>query len=150
MGSFDSLYLRHEVSIDRVEDVTQLLLALRFEEGFAAYLNGHEIARCEPAGWERIHDPHVSTVPGFPRRDFCAAVDRASLVPGRNVLAVEARVRERRTPLFVLPVLAAVRAAGERRESDRQRKKCQSCNHGILRPATEESGVLLLENIMQA
>jgi WD40 repeat protein len=117
--SFTTLYLRHLFDLESVKGVEKLLLALRFGDGFIAYLNGREIARGNADSGRQPHDAVASRVRGSPRRDFLAAVDSSLLVPGKNVLAVQGLVRERGSSIFLLPVLAAVLAPDETRDGQR-------------------------------
>ncbi|MBI4604523.1 MAG: hypothetical protein HY721_21385 [Planctomycetes bacterium] len=121
LDSFTTLYLRHELVLDGIEGIEKLLLALRFEDGFVAYLNGREVARWnagEPA--ERLsHDALAVKAINAPRQEFLAAIDPSLLVAGRNVLAIQGLVHERRSYVFLLPVLAAVLAPDEKRDGRR-------------------------------
>ncbi len=109
-GSFATLYLRRVFRLESVDGIEKLLLALRFEGGFVAYLNGKEIAR-QNAGRpeERLpHDELTSTLIDAPRPEFLTAVASSLLVTGKNVLAIQGLVHERSSYIFLLPVLAAI------------------------------------------
>ncbi len=117
--SFTTLYLRHAFTVEKVVGVEKLLLALRFEDGFVAYLNGKEVARRNAGapGERMAHDAVASRVIERPRREFLAAVDSTLLVPGKNVLAIQGLVHARDSYIFLLPVLAAVVAPDEKRDA---------------------------------
>jgi hypothetical protein len=44
-GENSSVYLRMPFTVDDVNDISQLLLDMRYDAGFVAYLNGQEVAR---------------------------------------------------------------------------------------------------------
>jgi serine/threonine protein kinase/WD40 repeat protein len=121
MGSFTTLYLRHVFHLEDIDGIEKLLLALRFKDGFVAYLNGKEAAR-RNAGQpeERLpHDALASRAIDAPRPEFLAAIDSSLLVPGKNVLAIEGLVHKRSSGIFVLPVLAALLTPTEKRDRKR-------------------------------
>ena len=121
VGSFTTLYLRHIFYLESIAGIEKLLLALRFADGFVAYLNGKEIARAN-AGASEVRLPHDALAPkaiDAPRQDFIATVAASLLVPGKNVLAIQGLVHERRSCIFLLPVLATVLAPDEKRDGKR-------------------------------
>jgi WD40 repeat protein/tetratricopeptide (TPR) repeat protein len=119
-GVYSTLYLRHVFELDRADRVEKLLLALRFEDGFVAYLNGREVAR-RNAGEPGDRLPHdaVASRAMNTRLEFLSRIDAAPLLPGKNALAVQVLASQRSAYLFALPVLAAVHAADE--AEDRRR-----------------------------
>lgn len=52
-----SIYVRIPFQIDDPSEISDLVLRLRYEDGFIAYLNGHEILRAnapDPASWDSV------------------------------------------------------------------------------------------------
>jgi serine/threonine protein kinase/WD40 repeat protein len=122
-ASFTTLYLRHAFDVRAVDGIERLLLALRFEDGFVAYLNGKEVARRNAGapGERQPYDARAARVAGehAHRQEFFASIESSLLVRGKNVLAVQGLAQERGSAVFVLPVLATILAPDESR--DRQR-----------------------------
>lgn len=44
-GDYVSIYIRHEFTLENLENLDHLLLSVAFDDGFVAYLNGVEVAR---------------------------------------------------------------------------------------------------------
>ena len=94
LGKSPSVYVRLPFHVDHVDQLSALRLVMKWEDGFIAFLNGHEIARRDApvlAG----DLPWSTTAPAA--RDEAAAVayeivdvsaHLSHLVNGRNVLAV--------------------------------------------------------------
>jgi hypothetical protein len=95
-----------------------LLLRLRYDDGFAAYLNGVEVARRNAPEMLR----HDSAAPSARPRPQALAVEEISLAlrpgllrPGANILALHGLNEGAAGPDFlILPELAAARATANR------------------------------------
>jgi hypothetical protein len=92
-----SLYLRKEfqVTAEQASATNELLLGVGCNDGFVAYINGREIARsnCGPTNhFMYASQPAYNTSMSFDQRNLGPA--SRWLVPGRNVLAIEAHNAE--------------------------------------------------------
>ena len=87
-----SMYLRVPFEIDRKEDIAQTSITLRikYDDGFVAYLNGHEIASKnapkEPTWDSKAKGLHGG--PDAPYEEFDLSDHVDSLLDGKNVLAI--------------------------------------------------------------
>lgn len=130
-----SAYIRYTFNVSNVHELTTLQLALRFDDGFVAYLNGKRIARANFAedftynqpGWNSYAGLQVgtsSTAGNVQRGSEVADVVLfdltpylAELVEGENVLAFHgvnsrstANSNEHRLDFLIQPELTATRA----------------------------------------
>lgn len=100
-NGYVSLYIRKTFSIPNTAGITHLTLAVDYDDGFVAYVNGVEVARRNLATGVSIgHDTTASVQheasrgkPGrhfdsYPQEKEFIAIDPGLLVPGENVLAV--------------------------------------------------------------
>ena len=91
-----SAYVRIPFNVDDPSAFNQLLLRMKYDDAFVAYLNGAEIVRSNVAGEEDILVPHDQTAT-FARSDAAATqfetIDisdaRDALRVGANVLAIQ-------------------------------------------------------------
>jgi hypothetical protein len=87
---FTQLYLRREFHLDDRSDVDQLGLGIRWDDGFVAYLNGHEILRQNVAQDENGRNRAKQSMEAkqdftaFPLGPFARWFEE-----GRNVIAIE-------------------------------------------------------------
>jgi len=86
-----SVFLRHTFSVPDLAAVDQLILQVDYDDGFAAYLNGVEVARENlsgnpPAFDVRSADSHEAGDPV----EYDLTSQKALLVEGANVLAIQA------------------------------------------------------------
>jgi hypothetical protein len=130
-----SAYVRYSFNVTNVHELTTLQLALRFDDGFIAYLNGKRVARANFAedfvynqpGWDSYAGLQVgtsSTAGNVQRTTEAAEVVLFDLTPylselieGENVLAFHgvnsrstANSNEHRLDFLVQPVLTTTRA----------------------------------------
>ena len=120
IGSYTTLYLRHEFDVADPAAVSRVVLACEIEDGLVAYLNGQEIGRVnagDPEEWM----PFDAVAR---RRDRFRTTEAFEASPtllhqGRNVIAIQALTYGLDSHLHVLPVLAVVPAADP--ERDRRR-----------------------------
>ncbi len=93
LNRYTTVYLRRAFTVADPAAITQLLLTINFDDGFVAYLNGTEIARCNAPGAPGSFVPYsaratMSYEAGVP---ITVAIDNAQalLRAGTNVLAVQ-------------------------------------------------------------
>ena len=88
-NKYRRVYLRREFALDSTEDAAQLGLAINFDDGFIAYLNGEEVARQNVTGGRGRDATGVSRIDkGIPQ--FISLAHAAGKFRiGKNVLAVE-------------------------------------------------------------
>ena len=115
-----SLYVRipFEMNTD-LADVDQLLLRMKYDDGFVAYLNGVEVAHANAPGrdGDTTALAWLSTATGSHNdrdavrvENFSLADHRAALTPGRNVLAIHALNRSTSDDdLLMVPEIVAGR-----------------------------------------
>ncbi|MBN2473347.1 MAG: lamin tail domain-containing protein [Pirellulales bacterium] len=85
-----SILLRIPFTIDNLDDVDRLLLRMKYDDGFVAYLNGQEVARRGISGtpsWNSQASNHEAS--GFEDIDVSAHLG-ALVLGGQNVLAIHA------------------------------------------------------------
>jgi hypothetical protein len=132
-----SAYVRYSFNVTNVGELTSLQLALRFDDGFIAYLNGKRVARANFAedfiytqpGWDSYAGLQVGTsssagnVQRILEADDVVLFDLtpylSELVEGTNVLAFHgvnsrstANSNEHRLDFLIQPELTATRATG--------------------------------------
>ncbi len=94
-----SLYLRKEflVTAEQAMWTNQLVLAVQCNDGFVAYLNGREVARqnCGPTNhYVFVSEPAANVNTNTAVIDLSLGRANAWLIPGRNVLAIQAHNAE--------------------------------------------------------
>ncbi|RME93492.1 MAG: hypothetical protein D6766_08115, partial [Verrucomicrobia bacterium] len=85
-----SIYVRIPFQIDDPSEISDLVLRLRYEDGFIAYLNGHEILRAnapEPASWDSVATEAHQDLEAVQPQQHMLRDAVAFLQPGLNVLA---------------------------------------------------------------
>ena len=95
--NYVSVYLRTAFTVNDPAAISHLTLAVDYDDGFVAYLNGVVIARRNmPAGAIThttlalgSHEASRGNASGAPQEKEFIAVDPALLVPGINLLALE-------------------------------------------------------------
>jgi hypothetical protein len=95
-NNYISVYLRKTFNVANPAAITRLTLAIDYDDGFVAYVNGVEVARRSMPGGTIIfstaassHEASRGDAGSSPQeRDFIA-IDPARLVTGTNVLAIE-------------------------------------------------------------
>jgi len=88
-GRYTSLYVRHAFSVAEPRKWRRLILSVKVDDGFVAYLNGVEVGRYG-VRWEPVI-PHDGTAYGAapePLVPVKLEIDPDLLRPGRNVLAL--------------------------------------------------------------
>jgi hypothetical protein len=90
-GAFTTVYIRHRFEVADPATVGQILLTVRIDDGFVAYVNGHEVGR-SLAGTsdERVPFNGMATLALVDAEDRVLEVDRSFLRSGTNTIAVQA------------------------------------------------------------
>ena len=109
-----TVYVRIRFDVDNATTIDRLLLRMKYEDGFVAYLNGFEVARANAPGeteltWNSgatVNRPDGDAI-GF--EDFDVTNYKDFLVKGINVLAVHGlNVTLGSSDLLILPELVAI------------------------------------------
>jgi hypothetical protein len=99
-----SLYLRKEfqVTADQAASTNQLNLPMDCNDGFVAYINGHEVIRanCGPTN-HFIYASQPAYNVSFGARLYSLGPASSCLVPGRNVIAIQAHNAEQPSTIAV-------------------------------------------------
>lgn len=87
--NFITSYFRRDIVLDRVDDIDELLVRLRRDDGAAVYVNGVEVVRDNLASGAAFDTPASATASddGADYHEFAVPADM--LVVGGNVIAVE-------------------------------------------------------------
>lgn len=105
-----SAYLRIPFELDDVDAIDTLELAVQYDDGFIAYLNGVEIARRNAGGASfnaRSTAPHPN-IEAIAYEPFNVTPYRSLLVPGRNVLAIHGmNIEPTNVDFLIRPTLTA-------------------------------------------
>lgn len=98
LNNIVSVYIREEFTIRNIDEVEELVLSIDYDDGFAAYINGHEIARSNlgSAGTAIAFDQLTGTFQreatmyqGGSPESYIVSNPRSVLVEGTNVIAIE-------------------------------------------------------------
>jgi hypothetical protein len=114
-GVNTSVYVRIPFYVEDDAPVTRLILRMKYEDGFVAYLNGHEVARANaPAGtepaWNASATANRPDSEAVDFADFDISAHAHRLVAGDNVLAIQVlNVDLISSDLLALPELTSVR-----------------------------------------
>ena len=84
-----TFYFRHTFNVAEVSAYTNLLVRLRRDDGAVVYLNGVEVFRSNMPSGTISHGTLAFLAQDDGAAIFAGPVDRALLVPGENLLAVE-------------------------------------------------------------
>ncbi len=114
---FTSIYLRQNFEVSETEGLARLVLRMKYDDGFVAYLNGVPVARAQApendqlTGESRATTQHSGgQAEAFEQFPLPAAA-LETLVMGRNVLAIQALNADTQSDGFLaLPELWAQRA----------------------------------------
>jgi len=91
--NYHSVFLRRRFNIADTSGVKWLILRMNYDDGFVAYLNGHEIARHgltnDPVAFDDFADPHPFTFQGGAAEEFDVSASTGLLTVGENLLAIE-------------------------------------------------------------
>ena len=84
-----SFFLRHKFSLVDPSSVKWLVLRLDYNDGFVAYLNGHEILRRGLAKDPVAYDDYADEHPGGTAEEFNVSSVANLLISAENVLAIQ-------------------------------------------------------------
>jgi hypothetical protein len=113
-GVNQSVYVRIPFEADDVSRIDQLLLKMKYEDGFVAFLNGQPVASANAPEPEQLAFNSGATANRLDERaidfeDFDLSFTKDVLRTGRNVLAVQGlNVTLSSSDLLVLPQLTAI------------------------------------------
>lgn len=116
-GVNQTVYVRIPFHGVDVESVDRLVLRVRYEDGFVAYLNGHEMVRANAPQSEEEGDLPWNAGAAATREDseavdfaaFDVTADKDWLLPGDNLLAFQGLNSSlQSSDLLILPELAAI------------------------------------------
>jgi hypothetical protein len=90
-GRYTTLFLRKTFTVADPADVRALLLRVQVDDGFIAWINGHEVARfAAPAGDPKFNSlASVSATEPVQLQDYPVGAPESVLKPGANVLAIQ-------------------------------------------------------------
>ncbi|MCB1125439.1 MAG: CotH kinase family protein, partial [Verrucomicrobiae bacterium] len=90
-NSYTTLFLRHSFTLANVEDIGSLTLRTAVDDGFIAWLNGHEVARSRVNVTDPSFDDRANSNATEPVEfaSYLIANEPGLLVEGPNVLAVQ-------------------------------------------------------------
>jgi hypothetical protein len=93
-----SVFIRKEFTVTKSQDIEELVLSIDYDDGFVAYMNGHEIARSNlgtpgsPVSFNQLTGSFQREATmytgGYPE-NFIISGPQAFLVDGVNVIAIE-------------------------------------------------------------
>jgi hypothetical protein len=88
--NYTTVYLRHEFALGQVDAADVLRFAATYDDGFALWINGQELARVGLPLGELPHNGRASESDFAPREwsDVFPAASIPSLAPGKNIVAV--------------------------------------------------------------
>lgn len=108
-NSYQRVYIRREFSVSKLNLNEQLNLVINYDDGFVAYLNGHEVARANVKSGSGAKAKYVSSHEAEGAETVALKDARRHLRVGRNVLAIEGHNRGAASSDFTLdPYLIAV------------------------------------------
>jgi hypothetical protein len=109
-----TVYIRIPFAVAEVASIDKLILKMRYEDGFVAYLNGIEVARANaPAGaqltWNSGATATREDKDAVVVQEFDLTQSRSILVPGSNLLAVHGlNTSVTSSDLLILPELVGI------------------------------------------
>ncbi len=113
-GGISTAYARFEFNLNSVADINQLSLAMQFDDGFVAYLNGVEVASANaPASpmWNSLSTSGTPDAQVTDPIDFDLTDHVDELVVGSNVLAFQLLNRTAgSSDLLLIPELTAAQS----------------------------------------
>lgn len=116
-GVNQTVYVRIPFQVADAEAVDRLILRLKYEDGFAAYLNGYEVARANAPevpeeselGWNAGATATRDDGEAVGFQEFDVTADKGWLIQGGNVLAIQGlNTTLSSSDLLVLPELVAI------------------------------------------
>ena len=106
-----SLYTRLEFEVEDPAEIEFMTLRMRYDDGFVAYLNGNEIASANAPGapvWNSRATGQADDDEAVLQQTFDISMARESLVPGRNLLAIQGlNIDPGSSDMLISPALSA-------------------------------------------
>jgi hypothetical protein len=121
LSTYASVYVRHRFRVDNPSAVASMLLTMDYDDGFVAYINGHEVARSNvvgtpPSNTQLATADHECSTCGAtcnPAEAFTINLVTAQLVAGNNVLAIQGHnLTTGSTDFTLIPTLSATEGQG--------------------------------------
>ncbi|MGI8603456.1 MAG: metallophosphoesterase [Verrucomicrobiales bacterium] len=88
-NEYQRVYLRKAFALEDTHDIEKAGLAINFDDGFIAYLNGEEVVRYNISGGSRGDVGDIKRVDKNEPRFFSLAAHKGKFRLGKNVLAIE-------------------------------------------------------------
>ncbi len=112
MTNSTSVYIRIPFTVSNPADYDALVLYMKYDDGFVAYINGHEVARRfnndTPPTWNSYASGQRSDSTCRQYEEFILPVSNLNLVPGENILAIQGLNRSTSSSdMLILPELKA-------------------------------------------
>ncbi|HQG47733.1 MAG TPA: lamin tail domain-containing protein, partial [Sedimentisphaerales bacterium] len=111
-GRNQTVYVRIPFATAQTKDIDKLILRMRYEDGFVAWLNGREVARSNaPAqlSWNSGATTTRDDADAVVAQEFDITAHKDALVKGNNVLAIQGLNSSlNSSDLLILPELVAV------------------------------------------
>ena len=90
-NSYTTVYVRHELEIPDPERFAKVLLSVRADDGFVAYVNGQEVGRLRVPGKAGIRLPFDATARNAPEPPPAEGLEiKKFITKGKNIVALQA------------------------------------------------------------
>ncbi|HIG30681.1 MAG TPA: hypothetical protein EYQ50_23930 [Verrucomicrobiales bacterium] len=112
-GNYSVVYIRQEFELEALDEVTELQLAINYDDGFIVYLNGKEVLR---VGVESGVGMEPNKITGHKANNyeyFTIALPMSALQSGTNVLAIEGHNSDINNGDFTLDPYLGIPLKGE-------------------------------------
>lgn len=110
-SGLSSLYVRIDFNLSSLSGIDELLLRMKYDDGFVAYLNGVEVASAnapDALQWNATASANHDDAAAIQFEEFDASAGVSSLVVGNNVLAIHGlNVSTGSSDFLIIPELIA-------------------------------------------
>ncbi len=125
LDKIKSVYIRKEFTLSNIEDIAQVVLSVDYDDGFVAYINGHEIARSNvgtaasvPYNYLTGTSKEAVMYAGGTPGNFFSNDPAGFLAEGTNVIAIQGHNSSATSSDFsLIPVLTIGRIAAGIKDS---------------------------------
>ncbi|MEN6336114.1 MAG: lamin tail domain-containing protein [Phycisphaerales bacterium] len=113
LGRNQTVYIRIPFAVAKTTDIDKLILRMRFEDGFVAWLNGREVARfnapqTSQLAWNSGATANREDADAVVAQEFDITAYKGALVKGNNILTIQGLNSSlSSSDLLILPELAA-------------------------------------------
>lgn len=108
-GQTDSAYIRVNFSVDAADDISQLGLRMKYDDGFVAYVNGQQVAMANAPATLSSGSSASAEHDGTSYEDFTVINADSFLQSGDNVLAIHGLNMANDTQdFFMMPILSGI------------------------------------------